>query len=267
MRRHAQEKGGTGDTRRADLQMGTLGRRGGRQRPALRDRPVRHAGRAAPRPGAGERGRQRLRVRALRQARRARRHHHQPHRLLPPGPLHPGVQAILVAGRPQAPATDQPGRSCPRTWRPSAAAPRGAARPPGTAPCAAPTPRPAATWATCRADHPAPPFLVVVDVGHVIELYADFSGQGRNYTQFPSRQRLSDPARRACADPAIHERMRAVWEEPHALDPAIRSAEVTRDIARRLARVAAHLEARHEPEAVRASSCGASSRCSPRMWS
>ena len=36
-------------------------------------------------------------------------------------------------------------------------------------------------------DHAAPPFLVVVDVGHVVELYADFSGQGRNYTQFPSR--------------------------------------------------------------------------------
>ena len=41
-----------------------------------------------------------------------------------------------------------------------------------------------------------------------------------------------------------------MWEEPHSLNPAIRSAEVTRDVAERLAKVAAHLERRHEPEAV-----------------
>jgi hypothetical protein len=32
-----------------------------------------------------------------------------------------------------------------------------------------------------------PPFLAVVDVGHAIELYADFSRQGKNYAQFPDR--------------------------------------------------------------------------------
>jgi hypothetical protein len=32
-----------------------------------------------------------------------------------------------------------------------------------------------------------PPFLIVVDVAHVIELYADFSRQGKNYAQFPDR--------------------------------------------------------------------------------
>jgi hypothetical protein len=31
------------------------------------------------------------------------------------------------------------------------------------------------------ADHKWPPFILVCDVGHVIEVYADFSGQGRNY--------------------------------------------------------------------------------------
>jgi hypothetical protein len=36
-------------------------------------------------------------------------------------------------------------------------------------------------------DHGWPPFLMIVDVGHVIELYADFSGQGKNYAQFPDR--------------------------------------------------------------------------------
>ncbi len=34
-----------------------------------------------------------------------------------------------------------------------------------------------------------PPFLMVVDVGNVIELYADFSGQGQGYNQFPDGNR------------------------------------------------------------------------------
>lgn len=34
-----------------------------------------------------------------------------------------------------------------------------------------------------------PPFLLIVDVGHVIEVYADFSGQGQGYTQFPDGNR------------------------------------------------------------------------------
>src|SRR3546814_3121794 len=33
-----------------------------------------------------------------------------------------------------------------------------------------------------------PPFLAIVDVGHVIELFADFSLQGKHYAQFPDRQ-------------------------------------------------------------------------------
>jgi hypothetical protein len=41
-----------------------------------------------------------------------------------------------------------------------------------------------------------PPFLVVVDVGHVIELYAEFSRSAATYTPFPDprshRIRLAD---------------------------------------------------------------------------
>jgi hypothetical protein len=33
--------------------------------------------------------------------------------------------------------------------------------------------------------HGWPPFILICDVGHCIEVYADFSGQGKNYTQFP----------------------------------------------------------------------------------
>ena len=101
------------------------------------------------------------------------------------------------------------------------------------------------------ADHAAPPFLVVVDVGHVIELHADFSGQGRNYTQFPDRAgfqiRLAD-----LADPAIRARLHAVWTDPASLDPSAHAAAVTRQIAERLAIVAAQLEARNDPAQVAA---------------
>jgi hypothetical protein len=34
--------------------------------------------------------------------------------------------------------------------------------------------------------HGWPPFILVCDVGHCIEVYSDFSGQGKNYTQFPT---------------------------------------------------------------------------------
>ncbi|MCQ8783112.1 class I SAM-dependent DNA methyltransferase [Mangrovibrevibacter kandeliae] len=99
------------------------------------------------------------------------------------------------------------------------------------------------------AGHRPPPFVILVDVGHVIELYANFSGQGRNYTQFPDRQsfqiRMED-----LRDPAVRARLAAVWTDPHALDPAKKSAEVTRDIAERLARIARSLEKRHDPKDV-----------------
>ena len=38
-------------------------------------------------------------------------------------------------------------------------------------------------------EHGWPPFLLVVDVGYCIEVYADFTGTGRAYAQFPDRAR------------------------------------------------------------------------------
>ncbi len=100
------------------------------------------------------------------------------------------------------------------------------------------------------ADHGWPPFLLVCDVGHAFELFADFSGQGKNYRQFPDRAGyrifLDD-----LADPAIRERLRQVWLNPLSLDPTRRAAAVTRDIAARLAAVSRLLEARgREPGEV-----------------
>jgi len=99
-------------------------------------------------------------------------------------------------------------------------------------------------------DHGWPPFILVVDVGHAIEVFADFSGQGKNYRQFPDRAGfriyLSD-----LRDPKIRDRLRAIWLDPHSLDPARHAAVVTRDIAKRLAHVSKMLEERgYHPEPV-----------------
>ena len=98
-------------------------------------------------------------------------------------------------------------------------------------------------------EHGWPPFILVVDVGHVIEVYADFSGQGKNYAQFPDRDGYSVPLE-GLRDQTIRDRLRAIWCAPHSLDPARRSAEVTRDIAERLARIARSLEGKHDPKEV-----------------
>ena len=98
-------------------------------------------------------------------------------------------------------------------------------------------------------EHGWPPFILVVDVGHVIEVYADFSGQGKNYAQFPDRESYSIPLERL-RDRAIRDRLRAIWTDPHSLDPAKRNAEVTRDIAERLARIARSLEGKYDPKEV-----------------
>ncbi len=38
-----------------------------------------------------------------------------------------------------------------------------------------------------------PPFLVVVDVGHCFDLYADFTGSGKNYVPFPDPRSFRIP--------------------------------------------------------------------------
>jgi hypothetical protein len=99
------------------------------------------------------------------------------------------------------------------------------------------------------ADHPAPPFIIVCDVGYVFEIYADFSGSGRAYTHFPDRKsfriRLED-----LRDEKVRDRLVAIWTDPQALDPSREAARVTREIAKRLAEVSKTLEAKHPPEEV-----------------
>ena len=97
-----------------------------------------------------------------------------------------------------------------------------------------------------------PPFLLVVDVGHSFELFADFSQKGKAYLHFPDarthRLRLDDLRK-----PEVRERLRAVWLDPHSLDPAKKAAAVTREIAGYLAELAKSLEKKkHPPELVAA---------------
>ena len=100
----------------------------------------------------------------------------------------------------------------------------------------------AVNYARCLpTDHGWPPFVMVCDVGHVIEVFADFTGQGKNYAQFPDRQGFRiylEDLRKA----EIRDRLRAIWTDPQSLDPSRVSARVTRGIAERLAAVSKSLE-------------------------
>lgn len=93
-----------------------------------------------------------------------------------------------------------------------------------------------------------PPFLIVADIGHVIDLYADFSGAGKNYTPFPDgtnyRIEMDD-----LRDPKTRAMLKAVWLDPLSLDPTKTSARVTRKIADELAELGKSFHAQgHEAE-------------------
>ena len=86
-----------------------------------------------------------------------------------------------------------------------------------------------------------PPFLLVVDVGNVIEVYADFSRQGQGYNQFPDGNRY-----RIMLDDLRNDDTRtmlaAIWDDPYSLDPSLKAARVTRDIAAHLAELGKSFE-------------------------
>ena len=98
-------------------------------------------------------------------------------------------------------------------------------------------------------EHGWPPFLLVADIGYCIEVYADFTGTGKAYAQFPDRAgyriMLED-----LRDDKVRERLAAIWTDPQSLDPASRSAAVTREIANLLATLSKRLERNHDPETV-----------------
>jgi hypothetical protein len=97
---------------------------------------------------------------------------------------------------------------------------------------------------------PAPPFLLVVDVGHVIEVRADFSLTGRAYQPFPDPLTYRIPLKNL-RDEKIRNQLKLIWTNPLELDPSKRSAEVTREVAKHLAELAKSFEkAGHTPKIV-----------------
>ena len=98
-------------------------------------------------------------------------------------------------------------------------------------------------------DHGYPPFLLIVDVGNVIEVYADFSGLGKNYDHFPDRHSYRLSMDDLLLAP-VQARLAAIWTDPQSLNPTRKSAEVTRDIAARLAKIARRLEKKYAPAEI-----------------
>jgi hypothetical protein len=94
-----------------------------------------------------------------------------------------------------------------------------------------------------------PPFLITVDVGYSIELYADFSGTGKAYVPFPDslNHRI---LLEQIETQLVRDRLRAIWLDPLSLDPSRISARVTRDVASLLANLARSLEQDHPAEVV-----------------
>ncbi len=92
-----------------------------------------------------------------------------------------------------------------------------------------------------------PPFLVLVDVGRAIELWSDFARQGKGYSQFPDRARYRITLEQL-RDPEVRDRLLRVWTDPMSLDPSARVAEVTTDIAARLAWLVRSIRARLRAE-------------------
>ncbi len=97
-----------------------------------------------------------------------------------------------------------------------------------------------------------PPLLIVVDVGHTIELYSEFTCTGGAYVPYPDPRSYRISLDRL-NDPEVRKNLALAWTDPKALDPSRRSARVTREIAQSLGRLAQSLEsAGHSAEAVAA---------------
>lgn len=95
-----------------------------------------------------------------------------------------------------------------------------------------------------------PPFLMIVDVGHTIELYADFSRQGQGYTPFPDGRSYKIPLE-ALREEKTRDLLATIWTDPFSLNPALKTAAVTRTIAEHLAALGKSLEKDgHSGEAV-----------------
>lgn len=66
------------------------------------------------------------------------------------------------------------------------------------------------------AGHGRHPFLLITDVGYCIEVFADFTGTGKAYAQFPDRASfriMLDDLR----DPEVRARLAKIWDAPASI--------------------------------------------------
>lgn len=100
------------------------------------------------------------------------------------------------------------------------------------------------------AEEKRPPFVLVVDVGHVIEVYSEFSQTGGHYQAFPEARRhritLED-----LRQPEVREMLRTIWLDPMSLDPSAHAAKVTREVAATLAKISRSMEGQPDAAGVR----------------
>lgn len=87
--------------------------------------------------------------------------------------------------------------------------------------------------------HGPPPYLMVMNVGRLLLVWDRWSG---NYGGVTAARRI-DLRTLWQRDDEI-EFLRAVWEHPESLNPAVRGRAVTREVAERLAKLSASLEGR-----------------------
>ncbi len=86
-----------------------------------------------------------------------------------------------------------------------------------------------------------PPFVIVVDIGNSIDLYADFSLSGKCYARFPDAQSFRIPLEKL-RDPAIRSRLKAIWTDPLSLDPTRNAERVTEEVSESFASITRSLE-------------------------
>jgi hypothetical protein len=94
-----------------------------------------------------------------------------------------------------------------------------------------------------------PPFIITTDIGYCFEFYAAFDGSG-HYRAFPNAQ-TNRVYLKTLLDPDLGPKrldvLRAVFTDPHSLDPSRRATKVTREVAAHLAELARVLEEAGEP--------------------
>lgn len=87
-----------------------------------------------------------------------------------------------------------------------------------------------------------PPFVIVWDLGYVLEIFSDLNNTGV-YTAYPSPMKnriyLDD-----LRDVKVRDMLRRIWIDPYSLDPMRESHRVTQEVAQCMGRLAISLEER-----------------------